>query len=64
MKIKMLVSQNVAPNGINVERWMKDTVHEVDKSLGKMLIKAKIAEVANPIAKPEEKKEPPKKGKK
>ncbi len=62
MKIKMTKSQNVSPNGIKVERWMKGTVHEADEKLGNTLVKALKAAtiVMNPIVKSEEKKKPEK----
>lgn len=57
MKIRMLKTIPVAPNGIQSELWKKETVHEATEKLGNMLIDAKFAVKAGITAKPEEKKE-------
>ena len=54
----MVKSNNVSPNGIKVERWMKGTIHEVNKEFAGILIAAKMAvKEINPVKPTEEKKE-------
>jgi hypothetical protein len=58
MKIEMLTSKPVAPDGINIQLWGKGSTHEVKKELGEMLVKAKIAKkISNPVVQTEEIKE-------